>query len=334
MRQKPNLAISLGDPAGIGPEIVAKNLDVAISISNPIVFGHWPTLKRALGASSSKVALAQADQDLRPKPGLATIVHCGPEGGPIDAPGDQSAMAQFEAIERAVSSVLNGSCDALVTAPVSKALIAGIRPGFTGHTEFLAGCSGLSRDDVTMIFASRKLAIGLVSTHIPLKDAAAAVTRQRLERTFRHLHEIASLLFPGSARRIAVSAINPHAGEDGLIGVEEREILAPFCREMGVEGPLPADVVFRDAFAGRYVGVVAAYHDQATIPIKMAGPGNTVNVTWGLPFVRTSPDHGVAYEIARSGAADPSGMRIAIEMAVDLAAKKILEARSDKKLRR
>jgi 4-hydroxythreonine-4-phosphate dehydrogenase len=122
--------------------------------------------------------------------------------------------------------------------------------------------------------------------------------------------------------------VNPHGGEQGLIGREEREIVEPFCQDQGrrphmqIKGPIPADTLFREAFAGDYDGVVAAYHDQAMIPLKLLGPGRVVNVTWGLPFIRTSPDHGVAYDLAKKGRADPRGMKLAINLAIDLIAAK------------
>ena len=144
------------------------------------------------------------------------------------------------------------------------------------------------------------------------------------ERTIAHMLELLGALKPKDAVRLAVAAFNPHGGEDGLIGDEEQKIIDPVCRQLeqrlGVElhGPIPADTVFRDALRGEYDGVVAAYHDQATIPLKMSGPGRSVNITMGLPFVRTSPDHGVAYDRARRWDADPAGMIAALKMAARL----------------
>jgi 4-hydroxythreonine-4-phosphate dehydrogenase len=321
---KPVFAITLGEPAGIGPEIVAAILEDALICSRPIIFGHWPTFERALASKSGTIPISIHDGPVAPLLNHVTMVHCGPLGAPIDEPCRQGAEAQFIALKRAADAVLAGICDAIVTAPVSKSQVTTVCPGFTGHTEYLAARSGLSHDEVTMIFASKNLAVGLVSTHIPLVRAAAAVTRPRLERTVVHLADFLSRLHPGRRHRIAVSAVNPHAGEQGLLGMEETAILQPFCRDLAARsdleiiGPIPADTVFRQAFAGDYDGVVAAYHDQAMIPLKFLGPGRVVNVTWGLPFTRTSPDHGVAYDLAGKKIASPIGMKLAIELAAEL----------------
>ncbi len=325
---KPVLAISSGDPAGISPEVLSRSLEQAADVCRPVVFGHWPTLKLAIELASPRVDIKLTETFSPPENGGISVMHCGPNGEAITRPDDRASAAQLAALERAVSGVLSGDCDGLVTAPVAKKLIAHISPGFSGHTEYLAERSGLGPDDVTMVFSSEKLAVGLITTHLPMRDAAVAVDPTRLERTLRHLTQMLSHLHPGKKLRIGVAALNPHAGEDGLIGSEERETIAPFCRDFSdirqidIIGPLPADVLFREAFAGRFEGVVAMYHDQAMIPLKLLGVGRTVNVTMGLPFVRTSPDHGVAYDIARTGKADPTGMRLAIELAAKLAASK------------
>jgi len=323
---KPILAISLGDPAGIGPEIAAASLEEAVAHGRPILFGHWPTFQRALLARPWRIGISLVDRPLAPPPeGEIAFVHCGPLGPAIEEPGRPAAVSQLEALDQAIGAVIAGRCDALVTAPISKAAVAEIRPGFIGHTEHLADCAGVSRNEVTMVFASQALAVGLVSAHVPLREVASSLTRPRLERTVRHLALLLSRLRPGLRPRIAVCGLNPHAGEGGILGFEEQSLLSPLCQELRrtgeleIEGPLPADSVFRNALAGRFDGVVAMYHDQAMIPLKLSGIGQTVNVTMGLPFVRTSPDHGVAHDLARRGSADPAGMRLAIEMAARLA---------------
>ncbi|MCP4677755.1 MAG: 4-hydroxythreonine-4-phosphate dehydrogenase PdxA [Deltaproteobacteria bacterium] len=318
------LAVSLGDPAGISPEIVSKNLDLAVRICRPIVFGHWPSLRQAVEKITTDVEIDLAEKPTIPEPGHVTVVDCGPGDTPIDTPDSRASHAQWRALEQATDAVMSGICDALVTAPVAKKLIAELRPGFSGHTEYLAKRARVSAKDVTMVFASLDLVVGLVSTHLPMRDAPSALSRPRLERTTRHLVELLARLKPDHPPRIGVAALNPHAGENGLIGTEEIEIIEPFCRDLernsGIElvGPLPADALFRDALQGEYDGVVAAYHDQAMIPLRLLGVGRTVNVTMGLPFVRTSPDHGVAYDIARTGAANPAGMRLALELGAKL----------------
>lgn len=321
------IALSLGDPAGISPEITAKSLDCAVRLARPVVFGHGPSLERAMALvpASKRVELVPFD-GAAPADGTAALCDTGPRThGAIDTPSLQAADAQLGALERAVDAVLDGPCEALVTAPISKEWVARRMPGFTGHTEYLARRAGLRTDEVTMVFATERLLVGLVTTHLPLIEVPAAVTRARLQRTLGHLMELASRARPGARHRIAVAALNPHAGESGLLGREELDVIEPFCREakeklgLDVEGPVPADAVFKTALSGGYDAVVALYHDQALIPLKLQGFGTSVNMTAGLPFVRTSPDHGVGYDIAGQGRADDSGMRLAIVKAVEFA---------------
>lgn len=322
---RPRLAITLGDPAGIGPEIAVAALADAVARAEVTLFGHRPALERAL-ADRGAPARPRFLNDLpaRREEGEIVAVHTGTGEGPGLSPA-AAGESQLRAIDLAVDALLAGRCDALVTGPVSKSAIAAVAPGFTGHTEHLAARCGIAPDAVTMVFASRALAVGLVATHLPMRAVPDSLTRARCERTLRHVAGIAAALGNGRSPRIAVAALNPHAGEDGLLGREELEILGPFCegaRRAGfdVAGPIAADAVFRDALAGAYDGVIAAYHDQAMIPLKLGGFGRCANVTAGLPFVRTSPDHGVARDLAGTGRADPSGMRLAVELAVELAA--------------
>jgi 4-hydroxythreonine-4-phosphate dehydrogenase len=324
MRFKPNIAISMGDPAGISPEIIAMSLKATVATSRPLVFGHWPTLEQALKKHAPGVGVDLVDTVAPPTEGRAAVFHCGPESAPIDEPGEACGVAQLEALARAVDAVLTDDFGALVTAPVAKNHIAALKPGFSGHTEYLAERAGLRPDDVTMVFAADALIVGLVSTHISMRDVPDAVTPKRLLRTFDHLVTMLTRMRPNKRPRIAVAALNPHAGEEGLFGTEEQTLFGPLCETLSqkdvaeLSGPLPADAVYRDALAGRYDGVIAAYHDQAMIPLKLAGVGQMVNVTMGLPFIRTSPDHGVAYDIARTGRASPSGFALAFDLAVAL----------------
>jgi 4-hydroxythreonine-4-phosphate dehydrogenase len=175
-----------------------------------------------------------------------------------------------------------------------------------------------------MIFAADNLTVGLVATHLPLKDIPKSINRHNYNRTIKHVLQVVKSLTQKDKPHIAVAALNPHAGENGLLGTEEKDIIEPVCfsyvseHKETISGPFPADTVFRDAFSKIYDGVVSAYHDQAMIPLKLNGPGATVNVTMGLPFIRTSPDHGVAYNLARQNRADPGGMGRAIKMAATL----------------
>lgn len=321
---KPSLAITMGDPSGIGPEILAQCLETASMISRPVVFGHWPTLRRAINDIGANPRIHLVKRAKPAGPDTIVVVPTEEDGPPIEEQGNRSSRAQVEALEKAVDAVLDGTCDCLATGPVSKEQISRVSPGFIGHTEYLADRCGLPHDDVTMIFMSEKLAVGLLATHVPMDRVALTVTTERYERTTGHMFALLKEMHPDERSRIAIAAFNPHAGEGGLIGDEETRILEPFCRDIRnrvdaeITGPIPADTVFRDAVNGRYDGVIAAYHDQAMIPLKLMGTGRTVNITMGLPFVRTSPDHGTAHDIARTGAADPAAMRLAINAAVKL----------------
>ena len=320
---KPIIAISMGDPAGISPEIIAAGLEDAVSICRPLVFGHYPTMKAALTGDWAE-RLVCLDTPAPVEDGMVGFVSVGEGDEVIRSPGREAGRIQLEALDAATTAVLDGPCLALVTAPVAKHAIASLGVAFSGHTEYLAKRAGLEKDDVTMVFASMELCVGMVTTHLPLREVPDAVTWKRLDRTFRHVVETRRRIKPDAPLSIAVAALNPHAGEDGMFGTEEQTLLAPFCEAMAEDenievcGPLPGDMVYRDALSGKYCGVVAGYHDQALIPLKLGGVGRMVNVTMGLPFIRTSPDHGVAYEIARKGVADPSGLKSALQMAVRL----------------
>ena len=321
---KPKIAISMGDPAGISPEIIADSLEAACCIATPVVFGHLPTMREVMDDALRDRIVVLEKPGVVPDGRIGFVSIRGGGDTPIDIVDDRCARAQFESLEYAVDAVLGGALDALVTAPVAKNAIAEVSPGFTGHTEYLATRAGLAKDDVTMVFVSPLLAVGMVSTHIPLKDVPGAVTLRRLDRTYRHVLRTCQRKETSQKPRIGIAALNPHAGEDGLFGTEEAALLKPFCKDKAVDidatvvGPLPADAIFRDALNGGLDGVVALYHDQALIPLKLGGVGQMVNLTMGLPFIRTSPDHGVAYDIARTGKADASGMKLAIALAVEM----------------
>lgn len=321
---KPVIAISAGDPAGVGPEVVAGALPAAVGICRPLVLGHWPTLREALARIPSAPKVRIVGEPTPPSSGQITVMPVGPDCPPITASGEAAAQAQIAALEAAIDAIVDGPANALVTAPMNKALAATVEPSFSGHTEFLAARCGIDPASVTMVFTHKNLAIGLIATHVALADVPATITAQRYRRTIRHLVEILTSIGTPLPVRIALAAVNPHASEGGRFGREEREVLEPMCQTLGqdlaakLHGPIPADAVFRDALAGHYDGVVAAYHDQAMIPLKLAGLGHSTNVTMGLPFVRTSPDHGVAYEAARRGVADGRGMTLALDMAVKL----------------
>lgn len=281
---KPTLAITLGDPRGIGPEIVVKALaDARVRDAvHPLIVGPTGTgmtVDESVGAWTS--------------------------GG--DA--RQAGRLAGRAIERAVKLAREGVVDGLVTAPIDKsALLAG---GFDypGHTEMLAA---LTSSRTAMMLSSERLRVVLATTHIPLRDVPGAVTRDAIvecaETTRKGLQEWFGVATP----RIALCALNPHAGDSGRFGDEDERILAPAAAEAGIAGPFPADTVFVRAMRGEFDAVIAPYHDVGMTAIKVASFGTAVNITLGLPFPRTSPDHGTALDIAGRGVADAGSMKAAI----------------------
>jgi 4-hydroxythreonine-4-phosphate dehydrogenase len=224
------------------------------------------------------------------------------------------------AVETAVKLAMQGEVDAIVTAPAHKHALHLAGFPYPGHTEWLAHLAG--DVDVAMMLASESLRVVLVTTHVPFRDVPALLTTERVVRTgrvtLRALQEWWGLAQP----RIALCAVNPHAGESGLFGDEEARVLRPAAEALGAVGPLPADTVFVRAMRGEFDAVLAPYHDVGMTAIKVAAFGRAVNVTLGLPFPRTSPDHGTALDIAGTGKADASSMRAALELAVELAMKK------------
>jgi 4-hydroxythreonine-4-phosphate dehydrogenase len=246
-----------------------------------------------------------------------------PEGG----------AAQLAALDAAIAAASSGRARALVTAPMSKAAVNRAGHDFIGHTEHLARAAKLADDDVTMMFLGPTLRVALATTHVAIADLPHAVTRARVRRTIAHLAEAMLRLSLGAAvaPRIVVTGLNPHAGESGLFGDEEPRAIAPAIEDaralpafrdgrLRLEGPIGAETAFRQAASGEIAAVVAMAHDQATIASKLLDWTLAVNVTWGLPFVRTSVDHGVAYDAAAAGKADARGMASAIAMAQRLTA--------------
>lgn len=315
------LAIAAGDPAGVGPLVTFRALDALRDGDEAWVFGDGAQL-----ASLARVELAPA---LAPRVHLVDVGSC--PASVIDAHVDhpRAGKVALDALDRAVDRVLAGEADVLVTGPVSKAAITATGHAFTGQTEHLARRAGRAADDVTMMFLGPRLRVALVTTHLAIRDVPAAITRARVERATGHLAEVLVRANVPRGSRLVVLGLNPHAGEHGLFGDEEPRVLgpaltalrerAPFVDgQLVLVGPQPAESALRAAQAGQVAGVVAMFHDQATIASKLLDWGHAVNVTWGLPFVRTSVDHGVAFDAARSGLAEADGMRAAVELAIQL----------------
>jgi 4-hydroxythreonine-4-phosphate dehydrogenase len=314
------IALSVGEPAGIGPEIAAKAWaalkdDLAFFLigdpahlpeGTPVVVIGAP--EAAQGAMATGLPVLARDFGAPRAAGVANPVH---------------APHVVAAIREAVTLVQAGRAAALTTGPIhKKALMDGAGFGFPGHTEFLAHLAGVP--DVVMMLACDALRVVPATIHIPLAEVPARLTRAGLESTIRITHRALSAQgIPDP--RIAVAGLNPHAGEGGAMGREEIEMIAPLLDELRAEGmritgPLPADTMFHPPARARYDVAICMYHDQALIPIKTLDFASGVNVTLGLGFVRTSPDHGTAFDIAGKGVADPSSLIAALRMARDMSA--------------
>jgi 4-hydroxythreonine-4-phosphate dehydrogenase len=300
MASLPRIAVTLGDPRGIGPEIAARALATGIE---------------------AEVTVVGAEDQLAGVPAQARVSVGSWGQGPGEGEGDRGRAMRAgriagHSVETAVKLALQGRVDAIVTAPAHKHALHLAGFPYPGHTEWLAHLAG--DVDVAMMLAADELRVVLVTTHVPLRDVPALLTQDRVVRTGRITARALTGWWGIRRPRIAVCALNPHAGESGLFGDEEGRVLRPAAEELGAEGPFPADTVFVRALRGEFDAVLAPYHDVGMTAIKVAAFGRAVNVTLGLPFPRTSPDHGTALDIAGTGRADPSSMRAAIELAVRL----------------
>lgn len=311
------LAISVGDPLGIGPEVTIAALEAVLDKESAIVFGEGATLEALAEEAGLRVAES-------PSAGAIVIRDIGripDEMRGRREPLAESGALQYLGLMEAARAVMRGEARALITGPTSKAAIELSGTPFTGQTEALAEAAGIAKDAVTMLFLGPRLKVALVTTHLSVRDAARAIDERRVIQTVRHLKEALERL--GERGEIAVTGVNPHAGEGGLFGLEEQQVITPALEklrgEIALQGPLPAEAAFRGAKDKRYAGVVAMIHDQATIASKLLDWGDAVNTTWGLPFIRASVDHGVAFDIAGRGLADASGMVAAIELGRRLA---------------
>lgn len=303
---RPRIAVTLGDPRGIGPEVTRKALEdpEVASLADWIVVGPE-------GWSGPGTALP--------------VARWTPDDGEAAA-----GRIAGEAVRRAVGLALEGGADGIVTAPLDKAAFHAGGWRFPGHTEMLRDLARVP--DVAMMMAAERTALGgplrvvLATTHIALRDVPAALTPDLLVRQARLTHDSLRLHWGIPAPRIALCAVNPHASDGGLFGDEEARVMTPALAALEVEGipafgPVPADTVFTRAVRGEFDAVVAPYHDVGMAAFKTAAFGSGVNVTLGLPFPRTSPDHGTALDIAGLGIADPSSMKEAVRLAVRLASR-------------
>lgn len=308
----------MGDPNGIGPEVIAKSLrDLARSGEpsfEPVIYGSEGVIRRSCELNNFEIR--------------TPIVNI--EGFPVSelTPGKVSRMAgtvSIKSIETAVNDAVSGDLDAVVTAPISKESIHMSGSVYPGHTEMLKDLTNAKHP--VMMFDGGPFRVALVTIHIPLSEVPGRITRESVFRTIKVCSNDLVSRFGIENPKLAVCGLNPHAGEAGAFGNEEIEQITPAVREAGdegidVAGPYPADTLFYHALKGKWDMIIAMYHDQGLIPFKMLAFDKGVNVTLGLPVIRTSPDHGTAYDIAWKGDANPASMTEAIKLAVKLANRK------------
>jgi 4-hydroxythreonine-4-phosphate dehydrogenase len=331
MPAKP-LALTSGEPAGIGPDITIKAWLRRDELRLPAFYllGDRDLIGQRAKALGLKVELAEvraedavgAFADALPVVATGRVATARP-----GQPDDSSADAAMASIRQAVGDVLAGRASAVVTNPIAKGVL--YRAGFRhpGHTEFLAelAAEGGLEPQPVMLLWSPALAVVPVTVHLPLREAIARLSSDLIVTTVRIVAAALQARFGLATPRLAVSGLNPHAGEDGSLGTEERSIIAPaveILRGDGIDirGPLPADTMFHDAARKTYDCAICMYHDQALIPVKTLAFEDAVNVTLGLPFIRTSPDHGTAFDIAGTGQANPSSLIAALRLAARMAA--------------
>lgn len=271
----------------------------------------------------ARVALRDWNPDSAPQAGTLDILHLPLATMSVPGRLDPANSAYvLRLLDRALAGCQSGEFAAMVTAPVHKGVINDSGMPFTGHTEYLAERTHTHR--VVMMLAGGELRVALATTHLPLKDVSAAITRESLEQTLRILHEEICRKYGIARPRILVAGLNPHAGEGGYLGSEEIEVISPVLEKLRAEGmmlvgPLPADTMFTPPMLAQGDCVLAMYHDQGLTALKYATFGNGINVTLGLPIIRTSVDHGTALELAGTGRADPGSLFVAVDQAVEMA---------------
>jgi 4-hydroxythreonine-4-phosphate dehydrogenase len=324
MSQDRVIAVTMGDPTGIGPEIVAK-VFAEDTQHRAVVVGDVAMMRRAIDLLGLPLTVnpIHAPSDARFEPGTIDVVAATelPEDLPFGVIDARGGGAAYEYVRRAVELASADEVHAIATAPLNKEAmhLAGFR--YPGHTEVLAELTGVR--DYAMMLVTDDLRVVHVSTHVALSEAIRRVQPER-ELTVIRLADRSLRLLGVERPRVAVAGLNPHAGEAGLFGTEDRDVIAPAveaARAEGIDasGPWPPDTVFMQARQGRFDIVVVQYHDQGHIPIKLMGFDTGVNVTVGLPFFRTSVDHGTAFDIAGTGQADHASMRAALDLAASLA---------------
>lgn len=323
------VGITHGDFNGVGYEVILKMLDDPriVELCTPIIYGSAKIAayyRKGLDLAFN-IQLNQIQQASQAKPEAVNIVNVIGQEAHI-APGESTAEAgeaAFAALERAVADLKEGNIDVLLTAPINKANIQSDTFRFPGHTEYLASAIGDGAEPLMILFNDR-IRVALVTTHLPLAKIAEAITEEAIVEKLRLFNKSLTADFAIVKPRIAVLSLNPHAGDGGLLGAEEKEIIAPAIERARNElkihafGPYPADGFFGNGLYTKFDGVLAMYHDQGLAPFKTIAMESGVNFTAGLPYVRTSPDHGTGYDIAGKGEASEASMRAALYAAIDI----------------
>lgn len=337
MERKPLIVITMGDPAGIGPEIIAKVIDSTdiLQLCRPVVIGDAGVMTKLIEEMRLSVTVTS----------IGSLDQADPAKGRIDVldlknvnlnahhwgkPDMSSGKAVVAYIKKAVDLTMKHEADAIVTAPISKEMMNAAGHHYAGHTELLADLT--KTKEYGMLFVGGGLRLILATVHVALKDVHRHITQANVLKTLRLAHQ-AMKYFGIEKPRIGVAALNPHAGEGGLFGSEEWDEIFPAVIKARGEGinasdPIPADTLFFKARNNYFDIIVAMYHDQGLAPLKMVAFGNAVNVTVGLPIIRTSVDHGTAYDIAGKGCADPASLLEAIRLAVTMSEFRNSESRT------
>lgn len=340
--QKPRLVrvgISQGDTNGVGYELIFKTFSdmMMFEMCTPIIYGHIKVAnyhKKVFNINAPLNIIASADEAIE---GKINFVNCSDDDVKVDfgAQSAEAGHAAFMALEQAVADYKEGLIDTLVTAPINKASIQSSNFRFVGHTEYLQDRVGNEDSEPLMILCNSVMRVALVTTHLPVADIAAAITQETIVKKASLLYDSLQRDFNISAPRIAVLALNPHAGDGGVLGHEEENVIIPAVKQLSDEGmacygPYAADGFFGAGMFKHFDGILAMYHDQGLVAFKALSMNEGVNFTAGLPLVRTSPDHGTAYDIAGKGIAQPDSFRQAIYAAIDIYKKRSVYIESHK----
>lgn len=324
---KPVIGISVGDINGIGPEVILKTIKEheILNLCTPVIYANVKLLsawRKIINIDNINFSTIRQGEKFNPN--AINVVQCWEEEAPVQ-PGqlnEAGGKYALKSLEACVSDVLNKKTDAIVTAPIHKKNIYGENFPYRGHTDYLAMRDG--KESQLMILCSETLRIALVTGHLPLQEVAAKINRDFIMQKIKNLHDSLAKDFMVQQPRIAVLGLNPHAGDEGLIGKEDQEQIMPACKAARQQnnilayGPYPADAFFGMETFKKFDGVLAMYHDQGLIPFKLLHFSSGVNFTAGLSFVRTSPDHGTAFDIAGKNKANENSFRASIFFAIDI----------------